>query len=84
MKDAGEGHFVCRRSNTLRCFISNDCKRIALRRSPLFIKKAKDAEGVRPLRVNLSGKRTEAIGFKRPFLCTEFFMKLRLFFYLAG
>lgn len=28
-------------------------------KSPLFFKRAKDAEGVKPERVNLSGKRTE-------------------------
>ena len=37
-----------------------DCKRIALRRSPvLFSKRTKDAEGVKPRGVNLSVKRTE-------------------------
>jgi len=36
-----------------------DCRRIALRRSPFPLRGTKDAEGARPLWVNLSGKRTE-------------------------
>ena len=48
----------CRRSNALRRD-SGDCPWIALRRSPVPEWNQKDAEGVKPERVNLSGKRTE-------------------------
>ena len=54
---------------------SDDCPQIALRRSPvLAIKNKQDAEGVRPERANLSGKRTEKkviIDFYAEFLCAK-------------
>lgn len=62
---------------------SDDCPQIALRRSPvLAIKNKQDAEGVRPKRANLSGKRTEKkviIDFYAEFLCA----KTPLLLYLA-
>ncbi len=71
----------CRRSNALRRN-SDDCPWIALRRSPVSKREQEDAEGVKPARVNLSGKRTE-IKVLNDFFCAEFlYMKTPLIFAL--